>query len=97
VRHGNVESVPMVSRVEGEKDRRIRIVCLTANGRGLIQPIFQSHAESMNEVFSDLNRTELAALGTLLRYVGKHADELRSNRARAKTQRWIGERLGRLR
>jgi hypothetical protein len=49
----------------------------SSEGKDLIQPIFQSHVVTMDEVFSELKPTELEVLETLLRRVGKQAHKLR--------------------
>ena len=68
----------LVNRVEDSQDRRIRIVSLTNEGTALITPIFKRHVAAMDEVFSELNDSELETLEALLRRVGKHAQRLRS-------------------
>jgi MarR family 2-MHQ and catechol resistance regulon transcriptional repressor len=75
----------LVSRVEDSQDRRIRIVSLTSKGKDLIQPIFQSHVQVMDEVFSELKPTELETLETLLRRVGRRAQKLRCEKRENKT------------
>ncbi|RRA49948.1 MarR family transcriptional regulator [Acidipila sp. EB88] len=72
----------LVSRVEDTHDRRVRIVSLTEVGAALIKPIFQSHIKVMDEVFSELEPSELGTLEALLRRVGKHAQKLRSGHNR---------------
>src|SRR5712675_1398602 len=52
----------LVSRVECSEDRRVRIVALTARGKGVITPIFRAHAATMERVFAGLSSDELRQL-----------------------------------
>src|SRR4029077_14967316 len=49
----------LVSRVESAEDRRVRIVALTPQGKGLIVSAFRKHAGQMRRVFSELSPEEL--------------------------------------
>src|SRR5579863_10087446 len=66
----------LVSRVESEEDRRVRIVALTPRGKDLIVPAFRKHSAQMKKVFSELSPEELCALETALKRVGKRAAAL---------------------
>jgi MarR family transcriptional regulator, 2-MHQ and catechol-resistance regulon repressor len=66
----------LVSRVESSKDRRVRVVSLTAKGKELIAPIFRKHATEIKKVFADANPKELRALETTLKKIGKRAESL---------------------
>jgi MarR family 2-MHQ and catechol resistance regulon transcriptional repressor len=66
----------LVSRVESEEDRRVRVVALTPRGRDLIVKAFQQHSGQMKKVFSDLSPEELNTLEGALRKVGKGAAAL---------------------
>src|SRR3989449_11662272 len=46
----------LVSRAESSDDRRVRIVSLTARGRGVITPIFREHVAAIEKVFAGLSR-----------------------------------------
>ena len=63
----------LVSRVESEEDRRVRIVALTPRGKDLIVPAFRKHSAQMKKVFSELSPEELCGLETALKKVGKRA------------------------
>ena len=66
----------LVSRVESRKDRRVRIVSLTAKGKALIAPIFRKHAAEIGRVFADVSPKELRSLETILKKIGKRAEGL---------------------
>jgi MarR family 2-MHQ and catechol resistance regulon transcriptional repressor len=66
----------LVSRVESEEDRRVRIVALTPRGKDLIVPAFRKHSAQMKKVFSELSPEELGGLETALKRVGKRAAAL---------------------
>jgi MarR family 2-MHQ and catechol resistance regulon transcriptional repressor len=66
----------LVSRVESNEDRRVRIVSLTPRGRGLIVPAFRKHSGQMKRVFSELGPEELQGLEAALKKVGKRAAAL---------------------
>src|SRR5436853_5809143 len=48
-----------VSRTESTEDRRVRVVALTARGKAVITPVFRTHAETLEKIFSGLTRKEL--------------------------------------
>jgi MarR family transcriptional regulator, 2-MHQ and catechol-resistance regulon repressor len=66
----------LVSRVESNEDRRVRMVALTPRGKDLIVPAFRKHSGQMKRVFSELSPEELRAREVALKKVGKHADAL---------------------
>ena len=66
----------LVSRVESPKDRRVRIVSLTAKGKALIAPIFRKHAAEIRRMFADTSPKELRSLETILKKIGKRAEKL---------------------
>src|ERR1700728_3118718 len=49
----------LVSRVESDEDRRVRIVALTPRGKDLITSAFRKHSGQMKRVFSELSAEEL--------------------------------------
>ena len=66
----------LVSRVESAEDRRVRIVALTPQGKGLIVSAFRKHSGQMKRVFSELSTEELSALEEALKKAGKRAAAL---------------------
>ena len=66
----------LVSRAECSEDRRIRIVALTARGKGVITPIFRAHAATMENVFAGLSSDELRQLEQQLKRIGRQAESL---------------------
>jgi MarR family transcriptional regulator, 2-MHQ and catechol-resistance regulon repressor len=66
----------LVSRVESNEDRRVRIVSLTSRGKDLIVTAFRKHAGQMQGVFSELSREELRCFELALKKVGKRAAAL---------------------
>src|SRR3989442_1655606 len=66
----------LVSRVESAEDRRVRIVALTPDGKGVIPGAFRKHSLQMKRVFSELSPEELRGLETALKKVGKLAATL---------------------
>jgi MarR family 2-MHQ and catechol resistance regulon transcriptional repressor len=71
----------LVSRAESADDRRIRIVALTPRGKGVITPVFQAHAATMEKIFAGLSSGELRLLEQSLKHIGKHAESLFKQRA----------------
>ena len=66
----------VVSRVECSEDRRVRIVALTARGRGVITPVFRAHAATMEKVFAGLSSDDLRQLEQQLKHIGRQAESM---------------------
>ena len=66
----------LVSRVESDRDRRVRTVSLTEEGRQMFVPIFRRHTALIRRAFQDLPPEELHQLEVALRKIGKRADNL---------------------
>src|SRR5579863_8207130 len=66
----------LVSRVESDEDRRVRIVALTSRGKDLISAAFRKHSGQMKRVFSELSPQELRGLEGALKKIGKRAAAL---------------------
>lgn len=64
----------LVERSNDERDRRVRIVQLTAAGRKLIECAFARHAEAMEAAAAGLSGEERGQLIRLLRKLGKTAE-----------------------
>jgi MarR family 2-MHQ and catechol resistance regulon transcriptional repressor len=65
-----LESRKLLRRTADQKDRRSRIVQLTATGRRLIERTFQNHAAGMEETMAVLRSRERVELVRLLKKVG---------------------------
>jgi MarR family transcriptional regulator, 2-MHQ and catechol-resistance regulon repressor len=72
----------LVSRVESERDRRVRTVSLTEKGRRLIVPIFRQHAALIKRAFQDVSPQERRQLEEVLKRIGKRAEELGQRQGR---------------
>src|SRR5471030_195882 len=66
----------LVSRVESEEDRRVRVVALTPRGNDLIVTAFREHSGQMKKVFAELSPAELRTIEEALKKVGKRAAAL---------------------
>ena len=66
----------LVSRVETETDRRVKMVSLTRAGRAFITPIFEKHIAEMRRPFEGLSENELEKFESLLKHVGRGAESL---------------------
>jgi MarR family 2-MHQ and catechol resistance regulon transcriptional repressor len=62
-----------VARKDDPKDRRVRRVELTAEGRKVIRPAFTRHAADLEKVVAVLTAAERSTLVELLRKLGKSA------------------------
>jgi len=69
----------LVSRVKCPKDKRVRTVALTPEGRELIVPVFAQHAALMEKIAEDLSPEERVEIERLLKKLGRHAESLGSN------------------
>jgi MarR family 2-MHQ and catechol resistance regulon transcriptional repressor len=66
----------LVSRVEDREDRRVRVVDLTAEGRALIETVFNEHAVLLEEAASVLSPDERTNLEALLKKIGRNAEHM---------------------
>jgi len=66
----------LVSRVESEEDRRVRVVALTPRGNDLIVNAFREHSGQMKKVFAELSPEELRTIEEALKKAGKRAAAL---------------------
>ncbi len=64
----------LVERKDAPRDRRVRLVRLTPDGRELIEPVYRRHSGDLEEVVSVLTLEEPSTLVTLLRKLGKNAE-----------------------
>jgi MarR family transcriptional regulator, 2-MHQ and catechol-resistance regulon repressor len=65
-----------VSRVESSRDRRVRTVSLTENGREMFLPLFRRHAALIKRAFQDVSPDELQQLELILKKIGERAASL---------------------
>ncbi len=63
----------LVTRMDGEQDRRVRMVDLAPAGRKLIQRVFDDHAVELESIASALTKAERTQLARILKKLGKHA------------------------
>lgn len=67
----NLEKHGLVQRHRDEHDRRVMVVELTEEGRGLIAGLFPEHAQAVCEEMAALTPEEQRQLGDLCRKLGK--------------------------
>lgn len=72
----------LVKRRGDPKDRRTRVVHLTARGRGIIRGMFASHEQAIERAVAVLAAKERATLLGLLRKLGRGVEELLSEPGR---------------
>ncbi len=80
----------LVERRADSKDRRARIVHLTARGRKLIRELFARHERAIERAVSALTQDERRVMTDLLRKLGQGANEFlpdRTNRAAGQAAR----------
>lgn len=65
-----LEERGLVARRDDPRDRRVRLVALTAAGRRLIGPVYERHAADLEQVVAVLSANERRTLVTLLRRLG---------------------------
>ena len=65
----------LVARNDDSRDRRVRVVALTPEGRRLIKSAFARHASDLDEVVSVLTETERSPVLALLKRLGQGADD----------------------
>ena len=65
----------LVARNDDPRDRRVRVVALTPEGRRLIKSAFARHASDLDEVVSVLTETERSTVLALLKRLGQGADD----------------------
>ncbi|AEU34429.1 transcriptional regulator, MarR family [Granulicella mallensis MP5ACTX8] len=65
----------LVTRIESESDRRVRIVDLTPKGRTLIQQVFAAHTREIDALMQVLDPEDRRKMTKALKKIGKHAAE----------------------
>lgn len=66
----------LVSRVEDEKDRRIRIVSLTEKGREVFLPMFRRHMALLERAFEGISSEERTRIEAAMKKIGRRAEAL---------------------
>jgi MarR family transcriptional regulator, 2-MHQ and catechol-resistance regulon repressor len=69
-----LESRELVTRCDDARDRRARIIRLTAAGQELIERAFAEHSAAMEEAVRGFSKEDRAALLPLLRRLGRVAE-----------------------
>ncbi|WP_430612659.1 MarR family winged helix-turn-helix transcriptional regulator [Enterococcus sp. DIV0876] len=64
-----LEKKGYVKRQQSDQDQRISLVSLTEPGRKLIEDIFPTHAQQIDQRFGEISMEELANLKTILRKI----------------------------
>ncbi len=72
-----------VSRVESNRDRRVRTVSVTEKGRQMFVPLFRRHTALIKRAFQDVSSEELQQLEVVLKKVGKRAESLAEEKGRS--------------
>jgi MarR family transcriptional regulator, 2-MHQ and catechol-resistance regulon repressor len=72
-----------VSRLECSKDRRIRTVSLTEEGRRMFVPLFRGHTALIKRAFQDVSAEELQQIELVLKKIGKRAERLAEEKSQA--------------
>jgi MarR family 2-MHQ and catechol resistance regulon transcriptional repressor len=65
-----------VSRVESSRDRRVRTVSLTEQGRQMFSPLFRRHTALIKRTFQGVSSEELQQFKLILKKIGKRAESL---------------------
>jgi MarR family 2-MHQ and catechol resistance regulon transcriptional repressor len=71
-----LEERGLVQREESKRDRRVRTVALTPEGKKAITPVYERHVALMERLLEPLDRTQRASLEAMMKAVGKHAETL---------------------
>jgi len=75
----------LVSRLESDRDRRVRTVALTEKGREMFLPLFRRHAALIKRAFRDVSLEELQQLEVILKKIGKRAERLADRKGYSQT------------
>ena len=79
----------LVSRIDSQKDRRVRLVDLTVRGRRLIERVFRAHKRELARVMVVVTPAERSQLAAALRKLGKHAAECRTQKEDLQARRAV--------
>jgi DNA-binding MarR family transcriptional regulator len=71
-----------VSRAECTKDRRVRTVSLTEEGRRMFVPLFRRHTALIKRAFQDISGEELERIELVIKKIGKRAESLAEDQSK---------------
>jgi MarR family 2-MHQ and catechol resistance regulon transcriptional repressor len=71
-----LEARGLVTRAEGKRDRRVRVVALTKEGEKVISPVYDHHAVLLEHIFEPLSEKQRLSLENMLKLLGRHADTM---------------------
>ena len=71
-----------VSRAECTKDRRVRTVSLTEEGRRMFVPLFRRHTALIKRAFQDISGEELQRIELVIKKIGKRAESLAEDQSK---------------
>jgi MarR family 2-MHQ and catechol resistance regulon transcriptional repressor len=66
----------LIKRVKDPSDGRFYFLHLTRNGQELITKVYAQHAQNLEKLAGALNSQERSQLVTLLKKIGRHAQEI---------------------
>jgi MarR family 2-MHQ and catechol resistance regulon transcriptional repressor len=66
----------LIKRVRDPSDGRFYFLHLTSTGRALIKKVYAQHAQNLEKIADVLNDQERSQLVTLLKKIGRHAQEI---------------------
>jgi MarR family 2-MHQ and catechol resistance regulon transcriptional repressor len=72
-----------VSRAECTKDRRVRTVSLTEEGRRMFVPLFRRHTALIKRAFQDVTVEERQQIELVLKKIGKRAERLAEDKSQS--------------
>jgi MarR family 2-MHQ and catechol resistance regulon transcriptional repressor len=72
-----------VSRAECTKDRRVRTVSLTEEGRRMFVPLFRRHTALIKRAFQDVSVEERQQIELVLKKVGRRAESLAEDKSQS--------------
>jgi MarR family 2-MHQ and catechol resistance regulon transcriptional repressor len=72
-----------VSRAECTKDRRVRTVSLTEEGRRMFVPLFRRHTALIKRAFQDVSVEERQQIELVLKKIGNRAESLAEDKSQS--------------
>ncbi len=71
-----LEERGLVKREESKRDRRVRTVALSHEGKKAITPVYERHVALMERLLEPLDSAQRASLEVMMKAVGRHAETL---------------------